>query len=32
MSELQSSPCSVLFANDELNLPATCNSSILFEQ
>lgn len=32
MSELQSSPCTVLFANDELNLPATCNDSILFEQ
>lgn len=32
MSELQTSPCSVLLANDTLNLPATCKASILFKQ
>ena len=32
MSELQASPCSVLVANDTVNLPATCNGTILFKQ
>jgi hypothetical protein len=32
MSELQTSPCSVLAANNTINLPATCISSILFKQ
>ncbi|HVZ72613.1 MAG TPA: hypothetical protein VHJ20_09580 [Polyangia bacterium] len=31
MSEVQTSPCSVLLANDTLNLPATCEGSILFK-
>ena len=30
LSELQSSPCTVLLANNKLNLPATCRASILF--
>jgi hypothetical protein len=32
MSELQSSPCSVLITNNTVKLPATCNGTILFEQ
>src|SRR5438046_1874460 len=30
MSEVETSPCSVLFANGATNLPATCHASILF--
>ena len=31
MMELQTTPCSVLLANNMLNLPATCNGSVLFK-
>ena len=30
MSEVETSPCSVLWANGTTNLPATCRASILF--
>jgi hypothetical protein len=32
LSDLSASPCSVLAANQTLNLPATCNAVILFRQ
>ena len=31
MSELQASPCSVLWSNNQVNLPATCKGSIIFK-
>jgi hypothetical protein len=30
ISELQNSPCTVLLANNTINLPATCKASIIF--